>query len=124
MIKFEKDRHNSSTVKESDKVRKKTDNTMASRIKTLIETAFVHSNDDKPASIFDDGMSKTIITFRELRLCCEKLSTFLNIDKNVVDQNLPNDDNIIGIAFDVDSKNVLNYLPSIYSAILNQVSIQ
>jgi len=97
---------------------------MASKIKTLIETAFVHSNDDKPASIFVDGMSKTIITFREISLCCEKLSTFLKNDKNCVNQNLPNDDSIIGIGFDVNSKNVLNYLPSIYSAILNQVSIQ
>ena len=96
---------------------------MASRLKTLIETSFARSSDDKVASIFDDGTSKSIIlTFNELKVCCEKLSNILN--KKSVDQNLSNDDSIIGIAFDVNSKNVLNYLPSIYSSILNQVSIQ
>jgi hypothetical protein len=99
---------------------------MASKLKTLIETAFAHSSGEQPVSIFDDGSSKTIVTFHELKVCCEKLSTFLSKDfrPNHVDQSISNDDSIIGVAFDVDSQDVLNYLPSIYSTILNQVSIQ
>jgi hypothetical protein len=119
---------------------------MSSKIKSLIEH-FLASSMDEPCLIYDDANIETKVTLKELQYCVETIVEALEKcfeNENVVEEETDKVENkiteenhlkrkefevseeksIVGVAFNVDSKNVLGFVPSIFAAILNQVLIQ
>jgi hypothetical protein len=102
---------------------------------------------DEPCLIYDDANIETKVTLKELQCCVETIGEKLEKcfeEENVADEETNKVENkiteenykirkefevseeksIVGVAFNVDSKNVLGFVPSIFATILNQVLIQ
>jgi hypothetical protein len=119
---------------------------MSLKIKPLIEH-FLASSMDEPCLIYDDANVETKVTLKELQCCVEKIAVKLEkcfeeengadeetdkVENKITEENytiikefeVSEEKSIVGVAFNVDSKNVLGFVPSIFAAILNQVLIQ
>ncbi len=119
---------------------------MSSKIKPLIEH-FLASSMDEPCLIYDDAYVETKVTLKELQCCVETIVEALEkcfekenvveeetnkVGNKITEENLiirkefevSEEKSIVGVAFNVNSNNVLGFVPSIFAAILNQVLIQ
>ena len=80
---------------------------MSSKFETLIRD-FLTESSERVCLIYDDAETEIKVTLNDLKLCVENL---LNVELT----------SVVGIAFDVGSKDVLSVVPSILSVLLKKV---
>ena len=80
---------------------------MSSKFETLIRD-FLTESSERVCLIYDDAETEIKVTLNDLKLCVENL---LNVELT----------SVVGIAFDVGSKDVLSVVPSILSGLLKKV---
>ena len=81
---------------------------MSSKFETLIRD-FLTESSERVCLIYDDAETEIKVTLNDLKLCVENL---LNVELT---------SSVVGIAFDVGSKDVLSVVPSILSVLLKKV---
>ena len=84
------------------------DSEMSSKFETLIRD-FLTESSERVCLIYDDAETEIKVTLNDLKLCVENL---LNVELT---------SSVVGIAFDVGSKDVLSVVPSILSVLLKKV---
>ena len=88
------------------------------KIKKKIEQ-YLNVESDEVSLIYDDGFNAIEVKRNETRRYTEAVAK--EIENSISEKKLGA---VIGVAFDVNSKNILNFLPSIFAVLLNKVHPQ